>query len=362
MDFDNKINNKWMQRTIKLASLGMGLTSPNPLVGAVIVDKNGNLIAEGFHQKAGMPHAEAMALENLQCNPEGGSLYVNLEPCCHKGKTPPCVENIIKSGIKTVYVSIKDPDPRVCGKGINILQEAGLKVHLGLCETESLSLNKSFIHKNLTGKAYGTLKWAMSLDGRIGLKNGKSKWISNNISRTFVHSCRANFDAIIVGGNTLRNDDPLLTTRGEKTNEPVRVVVTKTLDLPKECKLWECKTAKTIVAYDASTANEEYLSRIPNCVEIKKLSSDDPRLLSRFLASKGCNSILWECGPKLATAALEKNCIQEIMTFIAPKILGGKESMNPILDLKFEKMDQIINLTNTEMSLMGNDIYLKNSF
>ena len=143
MGFDNKINNKWMQRAINLAYLGRGLTSPNPLVGAVIVDKNGKLIAEGFHHKAGMPHAEAMAFKNLKEDAEGGSLYVNLEPCCHQGKTPPCVESIIKSGIKTVYVSIKDPDQRVAGKGINILQEAGIKVDLGLCETESLNLNKS---------------------------------------------------------------------------------------------------------------------------------------------------------------------------------------------------------------------------
>jgi len=360
MDFENKINKKWMQRAIDLAYLGRGLTSPNPLVGAVIVDKNGKLIAEGFHHKAGMPHAEAMAFKNLKEDAEGGSLYVNLEPCCHQGKTPPCVESIIKSGIKTVYVSIKDPDQRVAGKGINILQEAGIKVNLGLCETESLNLNKSFIYRNLTGKAYGTLKWAMSIDGRIGLRNGDSKWISNSLSRSFVHSYRASFDAIIVGGNTLRNDDPLLTTRGKKINEPVRVVFTRTLNLPKKCKLWDCKTAKTIVAYDSSSANEKYLSKIPDCVEIKKLPSADPRHLSQYLATQGCNSVLWECGPRLATAALESNCVQELMTFIAPKILGGIDSMNPLVDLKFERMDDVIKLTNTEIRLIGNDICLKN--
>ena len=170
---------KWMKRAIHLASLGDGKTSPNPMVGAVILDKYGNIISEGFHCKAGMPHAEAMAFKNLKKDATGGSMYVNLEPCCHQGKTPPCVDKVISSGIKKIYVSIKDPDKRVSGKGIKLLKEAGIQVHLGLCKKESLELNKAFIYKNITDKTYGVLKWAMSIDGRIGLKNGKSKWITN---------------------------------------------------------------------------------------------------------------------------------------------------------------------------------------
>ena len=350
----------WMLRAIKLASLGAGLTSPNPLVGAVIINKKGELIAEGFHQKAGMPHAEAMAFENLKQDPTGGTLYVNLEPCCHEGKTPPCVQKIILSGITSVYVSIKDPDPRVSGKGIEILKKAGIAVYLGLCEGEALELNKSFIYRNLHGKAYGTLKWAMSLDGRIGLQNGKSKWITNQLSRSFAHSYRANFDAIVIGGNTLRNDDPLLTTRSQKMPEPLRVVFSKTLNLPKECRLWNCKKAKTIVAYDGSSANEANLSNLPSFIETLKLPSDNPKHLTEMLAGIGCNSILWECGPRLATAALETNCIQEIITFIGSKILGGKDSMSPFTDLKFERMEQAINLTNRERLILDNDIIIKN--
>jgi len=358
----NVSHTKWMKRAIFLASLGKNTTSPNPRVGAVILDKNGNLISEGFHFKAGMPHAEAMAFDNLKKDPKGGSLYVNLEPCCHQGKTPPCVDKVISSGIKKVYISIEDPDKRVSGRGIKLLKEAGIQVYLGLCKKESLDLNKAFIHRNITKKSFGVLKLAMSIDGRIALKNGKSKWITNNESRSLVHSFRAEFDAIIIGGNTLRRDNPLLTTRGAKNLEPLRVVFTKSLDLPSKCNLWDCSKAKTLVIYDSSTANESHLSRIPKCVEVERASSDNPELISKILALRGCNKVLWECGPRLATAAIKSNSIQEIITFIAPKILGGKNNMNPFGDFGFKEMDEVIKLSDSEFSLIGNDICFKSSF
>ncbi len=359
---ESKISNtKWMKRAIFLASLGNGKTSPNPMVGAVILDKNGNLISEGFHYKAGMPHAEAMAFNNLNKDARGGSMYVNLEPCCHQGKTPPCVDKVISSGIKKIYISIQDPDKRVSGKGIKLLKDAGIHVHLGLCKKESLELNRAFIHRNITKKAFGVFKWAMSIDGRIGLKNGISKWISNEDSRALVHSFRAEFDAIIIGGNTLRKDNPLLTSRGLKTPEPLRVVFTKTLDLPAKSNLWDCKEAKTLVVYDSSTANESFLSRIPKCVEVEKVPSDSPELISKLLAKKGCNKVLWECGPRLATSALKSGCINEIRSFIAPKILGGKNSMNPFGDFEFKEMNQVINLNEFQINLLGNDLCIKSS-
>jgi len=359
MKLDNSIHKKWMKRAIRLASLGKGFTSPNPLVGAIILDKKGKLISEGFHQKVGMPHAEAMAFNNLKDDPSGGTLYVNLEPCCHRGKTPPCVDRIISSGIKKVFVSIKDPDIRVAGKGIKLLENAGIEVNLGLYEKEALELNKSFIYKNLNGYSYGVLKWAMSIDGRVGLKNGKSKWITTEKSRSSVHKLRADFDAVIIGGNTLRNDNPILTTRGFKKIEPLRVVFTRTLDLPLNAKLWDTNLSNTLVVYDASTANEENLKRIPKNVLIEKISSDDPKILSRILAEKGCNKILWECGPELATAAFKAGCIQECITFIAPKIIGGKNGMNPFSDFDFKYMDEVICLNLQEIKMVDRDIYIK---
>ena len=354
-------NIKWMKRALFLASLGNGKTSPNPMVGAVILDKDKNLISEGFHHEVGMPHAEAMAFNNLKKDARGGSMFVNLEPCCHHGRTPPCVDKIIGSGIKKVYISIQDPDKRVSGKGIKLLKEAGIQVHLGLCKKESLELNKAFIHRNITNKAFGVLKWAMSIDGRIGLKNGKSKWITNEESRSLVHAFRAEFDAIIVGGNTLRKDNPLLTTRGSKDPEPLRVVFTKSLDIPLNSNLWNCDVAKTLIIYDSSTANERFLTRIPECVEVEKVSSDNPELISKILAKRGCNKVLWECGPKLATSAVKSGCINEIISFISPKILGGENSMNPFLDFGFKEMDEIIKLKDSELSLIGNDMCLKSS-
>ena len=357
----NVCHTKWMKRAIFLASLSNNTTSPNPKVGAVILDKSGNLISEGFHYKAGMPHAEAMAFSNLSQDAKGGSMYVNLEPCCHQGKTPPCVDKIISSGIKKVYISIQDPDKRVSGKGIKLLKEAGIQVHVGLCRKESFNLNKDFIHRNITKKSFGVLKWAMSIDGRIGLKNGKSKWITNEESRSLVHSFRAEFDAIIIGGNTLRKDNPILTTRGSKKTEPLRVVFTKSLDLPSKSNLWDCNKAKTIVIYDSSTANESYLTRIPKSVEVEKVSSDNPELISKILANRGCNKVLWECGPRLATSAIKSNCIQEIITFIAPKILGGENSMNPLGDFEFKDMNEIFKLKDCQLSLIGNDLCVNSS-
>ena len=201
----------------------------------------------------------------------------------------------------------------------------------------------------------------MSIDGRVGLKNGKSKWITNKYSRSLVHLHRADFDAIVIGGNTLRKDNPLLTSRGLRKPEPLRVVFTKTLDLPKNSNLWDCKLARTLVVYDGSTADKKYLERIPECVEIEEIPSDNPKLISNLLAKRGCNNVFWECGPKLATSAIKAGCIQELMTFIAPKILGGISSTSPLSDFEFTDMNEAINLYNPEISFIDNDIYVKSS-
>ena len=359
---DDFVDTQWMKRALELAALGKGLTSPNPLVGAVLLNKNGELISEGFHHKAGMPHAEAMAFANLKRDPVGGTLYVTLEPCCHYGKTPPCVKKIIDSGIKNVYVSIKDPDHRVSGKGIELLKKAGLNVTLGLCEAEAKEINKAFIFKSLYGKSYGTLKYAISIDGRVGLRNGESKWITNNLSRSQVHKLRASFDAVIIGGNTLRKDNPFLTTRGLKDKEPLRVVITKSLNLPAECNLWNTNEAKTIVIYDQNTADTSLLKRIPSGVEAVKLPSTKPVFISKVLAEKGCNNVLWECGPKLATAAMKEGCIQELITFMAPKILGGEEAMTPFTDFNYTKMSDVLTLRKQAIRFFNDDICIKTAF
>ena len=202
----------------------------------------------------------------------------------------------------------------------------------------------------------------MSIDGRIGLKNGKSKWITTEKSRSLVHKLRADFDAIIIGGNTLRKDNPLLTTRGLKEIEPLRVVFTRTLDLPLKVKLWETELANTLVVYDSSTANEGNLKRIPKNVLVEKIPSDDPKILARILAEKGCNKVLWECGPELATSAVKAGCIQEFITFLAPKIMGGENGMNPFSDFGFKSMNEVIKLDLQEIKYLNRDIYLRGNY
>ncbi len=346
----------WMQRAINLASISDGCTSPNPLVGAVILDSNQNLIGEGFHAYAGGAHAEIEALNQSGEQAKGGTLIVTLEPCCHFGKTPPCTDAILKSGIKRVVVGLLDPDPRVSGKGISLLKEAGIEVITGILQEEIKWQNRAFLFRVKNGRPWGILKWAMSLDGRTALPNGKSKWISQPGSREFVHRLRAKCDAVIVGGGTVRADNPLLTTRGIAKPEPKRVVLTNSLNLPKNSKLMDTSIAETLVAHGPQ----------PNCLpkdfqafkkgpEFLELSSTEPRNLVIELAKKGCNRVLWECGANLATEAIRQDCVQEIYVFLAPKLLGGIPSMTPSADFGFDSMSQVIQLNNLHFQRRGND-------
>ena len=209
-----------MHRALALASLAQGRTSPNPLVGALVLDSSGRLIGEGYHARAGLPHAEVGALAQAGVAARGGTLIVSLEPCCHQGRTPPCTDAVIAAGIERVVVALEDPDPRVAGGGISRLRSAGLEVITGVLKAQAAHQNRAFVHRVRTGRPWGVLKWAMSLDGRTALPNGESQWISGPEARTWVHQLRACCDAVIVGGGTVRADDPLLTSRGRRDPEP----------------------------------------------------------------------------------------------------------------------------------------------
>ena len=204
----------WMGRALQLAALGQGRTSPNPMVGCVLLDGDGQLVGEGFHARAGLAHAEVGALHQAGERAEGGTAIVTLEPCCHHGRTPPCSQALLAAGVGRVVVAMVDPDPRVAGQGLVQLRAAGVEVIAGVCGAEARELNRAFIHRVSTGRPLAILKWAMSLDGRTALANGSSQWISGPEARTWVHRLRGQVDAVIVGGGTLRADDPLLTSRG----------------------------------------------------------------------------------------------------------------------------------------------------
>ncbi len=345
----------WMRRALQLAALADGQTSPNPIVGAVVLDAEGNFVGEGFHSQAGYPHAELGAIQQAQEATIGGTLIVTLEPCCHQGLTPPCTEAVIKAGIRKVVVGLQDPDPRVSGSGLTRLKDAGLEVISGVLEAEVFYQNRSFIHRVRTGRSWGILKWAMSLDGRTALPNGLSKWISGSEARSWVHRQRANCDAVIVGGGTLRSDDPLLTSRGLRDPEPLRVVLTRSLELPGQAKLWDTRVAPTLVAH-GSDIKRNKLNKLPVVPDQISLASVQPLDLLEVLAKRNCNRVMWECGPKLAAEALKQSCVQELAVVISSKLIGGVPQRTPLGDLGFSSMDQVLLLEDGSERRLGEDL------
>ncbi|MCP9801082.1 bifunctional diaminohydroxyphosphoribosylaminopyrimidine deaminase/5-amino-6-(5-phosphoribosylamino)uracil reductase RibD [Synechococcus sp. RedBA-s] len=345
-----------MDRALDLAALAMGRTSPNPLVGALVLDASGLLVGEGFHAAAGRPHAEVGALAQAGERARGGTLVVTLEPCCHHGRTPPCSEAVIAAGIRQVIVAMEDPDPRVAGSGIKALRQAGAEVLLGVRQMEAERLNASFCHRLRTGRPLGLLKWAMSVDGRTALPNGASQWISAPASRDWVHRLRARCDAVIVGGGTLRADDPLLTSRGQRAIEPLRVVISRTLELPQHARLWDQAAAPTLVAHGPEAPQQERRRLDGLGVERLELKRCEPLELMEALALRGCNQVLWECGPALAATALRQGCVQRLSAVMAPKLLGGVAARTPVGDLQLSSMAMAPPWLEQALSRSGDDL------
>jgi diaminohydroxyphosphoribosylaminopyrimidine deaminase/5-amino-6-(5-phosphoribosylamino)uracil reductase len=345
-----------MRRALQLAALGAGRTSPNPLVGAVVLDRAGQLVGEGFHARAGTPHAEVHALSQAGERARGGTVVVTLEPCCHHGRTPPCSDALIRAGVARVVVAMTDPNPRVAGGGIAQLQGAGIPVISGVCAAEAQALNRAFCHRIGTGRPLAILKWAMSADGRTALPNGSSQWISGAQARAWVYRLRAGCDAVIVGGGTVRADDPLLTSRGQRRPEPLRVVLSRRLDLPTQAQLWDQGIAPTLVAHgpDASAAACARIDQLG--VERLPLERCEPELLLQALAERGCNQVLWECGPELAASALRQGCVQQLAAVIAPRLLGGLAARTPLGDLGLVDVNQAALWQGPQPQRLGDDL------
>lgn len=342
----------WMKKCLALAVKGR--TSPNPKVGAIIV-QNGVAIAEGFHARAGMPHAEAVALENCP-DPRGATLYVNLEPCNHYGRTPPCTEAIIKAGIKRVVVGTIDPDPRVSGQGIQRLRSAGIAVTVGVLAEECQTLNEAFFHRVLHHCAFGILKYAMTLDGKIATATGHSFWITSELARAEVHQLRACSDAVVTGGSTVRCDNPHLTSHGWGEN-PLRVVMSCSLDFPLDRNLWRVNDAPTIV-FTMPKSDNKVKHELENLgVEVMEVETLTPRSVMIELTKRGCNQVLWECGGNLSAQAIQDQVIQKIYAFIAPKIIGGTGT-NPIGDLGINLMSEAKIIENTKIKPIGDDFLI----
>ena len=347
-----------MHRCLDLAKKALGKTSPNPLVGAVVL-KEGKIVGEGFHPEAGQPHAEVFALGEAGEQAVGSTVYVNLEPCNHYGRTPPCTEALIKAGVKKVVVGMVDPDPRVQGGGIDRLRQAGIEVVTGIAEAACQELNEAFCHRIRHQLPFGIFKYAMTLDGKIATSNGHSSWVTGAAARQRVHHLRAGCDAVIVGGNTLRHDNPHLTTHGVADHNPLRGVMSRSLDLPDSAHLWDTSLAKTLVLTEAGTNPQLRSLLLAQGVEIIDLAPLNPLTAMTYLYERGCSAVLWECGGNLGAEAIATGVIQKIWAFIAPKIVGGSGNYSPVGEMGLVAMTQALPVERVTMEVIDRDILLQ---
>lgn len=353
---------QYMQRALELAKKGVGHVNPNPLVGALIV-KADKIIGEGYHQKFGEPHAEINAFASLQESATDATMYVTLEPCSHYGKTPPCVNAIIKNKLKRVVIASLDPNPLVAGRSITKLQTAGIQVETGILKAECDELNALFFHYITQKTPYVIMKYAMTTDGKVATHTGESRWITGATARQKVHEDRNRYSAIMVGVGTIIADDPMLNCRIENSRDPIRIICDTTLRTPTTSRIIE--TAKQIptillTAQTAKTKHQPYIDKgcqiIPIPLNNNKL---DLQSAMQILAEQGIDSILLEGGATLNASALEAGIIQKVQTYIAPKLFGGATAPTPIAGLGVDHPDQAFILKNKKITTLGEDILIE---
>lgn len=361
MDADERF--MWM--ALDLARQGRGLTNPNPMVGAVVV-KNGEVVGTGYHQVAGGPHAEYIALQKAGEKARDATLYANLEPCCHQGKTPPCAENILKAGIKKVVVAMEDPNPLVDGKGISYLREKGIKVKVGILEDKARHLNEIFIKYITTRKPFVIVKTAMSFDGKIATREGDSRWITGEKSRQLVHRLRSRADAVVVGIETVIHDNPALTTRiadDKDSKDAIRVILDSKARLPHDAKVINpASRASTIVAV-TEDAPPERCGALRNLgVEVLTLPSSGGRVsaeaLVEALGKRKISCLLVEGGGTVNYSLLEKNLVDKLYLFLAPVIFGGKNAPTPFGGEGIDVLDKAWAVSNFELKQYGEDLLI----
>jgi len=348
----------YMKLALSMAEATAGQTSPNPMVGAVLVN-NHEIVGVGTHVKAGGPHAEVHAIQMAGEKAKGAILYVTLEPCSHYGKTPPCSDLIIQTGVKKVFVAAVDPNPKVCGNGIQRLKKAGIEVEVGLLQEEASQLNKVFFHYTKTGLPFVTVKTATSLDGKIATVMGESKWITSKEAREDVHQYRHKHDAILVGVNTVIKDNPLLTTRLENGGKnPIRIILDSTLRIPLNANVVSDKSAETYIV----TGNrvDPYKKEILIGSGIKIINMEQSSItikeMLKALAKHGITSIFVEGGGKIQGSFLKENAFQEVITYIAPKLIGGDQAPTTFGGIGIKHINEVPILRFTQMDKIGDDI------
>jgi diaminohydroxyphosphoribosylaminopyrimidine deaminase/5-amino-6-(5-phosphoribosylamino)uracil reductase len=352
-----------MQHAFRMAKAGEGYVEPNPMVGAVIVDSQRSLIAEGFHERFGGSHAEINAIQNAGERTRGADLFVTLEPCCHHGKTPPCSDAVIAAGFRRVVVGCNDPAPHVAGGGIQQLRDAGVNVTVGICEAESLRLIAPFAKLMTRRLPWVHAKWAMTLDGRIATKSGHSKWISRERSRAWVHELRGRMDAIITGSGTVLADDPLLTARGNGPRKALRVVVDssgRSVTVNSNLAATAADVPVLVcVSQQCSAETEAELLRFG--VEVLRTSGpesvDLPEVLEE-LGRRQLTNVLLEAGSRLNGAFFDQRLLDEVHVFISPKLVGGQQALSPIGGLGLDQVPAE-SLHNIRVSSIGGDVLME---
>jgi diaminohydroxyphosphoribosylaminopyrimidine deaminase/5-amino-6-(5-phosphoribosylamino)uracil reductase len=359
----------FMKKALRLASKGAGRTSPNPMVGAVVVRDN-EVVGEGYHRFVGGPHAEVNAIEAAGDRTPGAVLYVTLEPCNHQGRTPPCTRSILDAGIARVVVGMNDPNPRVCGGGADHLRQRGIVVDSGALERECRLLNQPFIKHVSTGLPYVTVKAATTLDGRIATSSGHSQWISNEQSRRHAHQLRCNLDGILVGIETALSDDPLLTARlpGRRNcRQPVRILLDSRLRIPMNSRL--VRTAREVPFWIACSleADEKKERKLAEAgVNILRLPAKNHRIdlvgLLRELGKRQITSLLVEGGASVLGALIEEGLADDFCFFYAPKILGDPEGIPLVRGRPREKMTEALPVYDVKVRRFGADVMLTGRF
>jgi len=348
---------QFIKRTFRLARKARGMTSPNPMVGAILV-RNGRILAEDFHRRAGTPHAEVLAIAKARDKTKGSSLYVNLEPCCHTDKrTPPCTREIIRAGIRRVIVSMKDPNPKVSGKGIAELERAGIQVRSGILEDQAKRLNEAYVKYITTGMPFVTLKIAMTLDGKIATPGGESKWITGEKSRKQVHRLRSIVDAVLTAIGTVKADDPQLTARFCGDRNPVRIVIDPLLEISPDAKILRMPPQTILVT--RSTGNKAEAFRKAGIDIIHFEDKLDLKRLLQKLGQRNMTSVLIEGGSSLNAHALEDGIVDKAIFFIAPKIIGGRDSYPAVGGKTFRSLNEAYQMRDVSMRRIAEDILIE---
>jgi len=358
----NTQDEQYMKLALDLANKGSGFVAPNPMVGAVII-KEGEIIGQGYHEKYGELHAERNAIADCMDSPKGATIYVTLEPCCHHGKTPPCTDAIIKSGIAKVVIGSVDPNALVSGQGILKLQENGIEVQTGILQEECDELNEVFFHYIKTKTPYVIMKYAMTMDGKIATTTGKSKWITGEAARYRVHEDRHRYTAIMVGIGTVLADDPLLNCRIENKKDPTRIICDTNLRLRTDSQIvTTANEIPTIIATAVSDADKHkpYIAKGCNVIVVgKKDGHIDLNELMVKLGEENIDSILLEGGGSLNWSALQSGIVNKVQTYIAPKIFGGANAKTPVSGVGVDEPDNAFLLKTETITMLEQDILIE---